>query len=159
MIDTLAEIVSRELELTEIRGEIDSEGEPLSVGLNLFVFVGDTETDIVLLANAVEVCVATYELEKDSNEDGVFVAKFEAVTEIVLLADCVPVKEFDTHDDTVFVTDEVIHATVVVVTEPSDVTVKSDDRVAVTDADELTVADELLLTVSVAVDITEAECV
>ena len=148
-----------ELLLLEISGESEFVGDPLTEGLNLFVFVGDTELDNVELVDTVEVADAIDELEKDTNEDGVFVAEFEAVTEIVPLTDCVPVNVFDIHDDTVCVTDDEIHAKVVVVTVASDVAVKSDDRVVVTEADKLTVADELLLTVSVAVDITEEDSV
>jgi hypothetical protein len=159
VIDTLAEMVSRELEVAEIRGDTDSEGEPLSVGLNLFVFVGVTEIDWVKLVDTVKVSDAVDVLEKDNNEDAVCVTKFEAVTESVPLTDCVPVNDVETHEDTVFVTEVEIHAEFVDVTVASDVTVKSGERVAVTDADKLTVADELLHTVSVAVERTVEDSV
>jgi len=152
-------MVSRELEVTEIRGDTDSEGEPLSVGLNLFVFVGVTEIDWVKLVDTVKVSDAVDVLEKDNKDDRVCVTKFEAVTESVPLTDCVPVNDVDKHDDTVFVTEVEIHAKVVVVAVACGVTVKSGERVAVTDADKLTVADELLHTVSVPVERTEEDSV
>jgi hypothetical protein len=159
VIDTLDEIVLREVVLIEIFGVPVSVDDPLTVGLNLFVFVGETEIECVTLVDTVKVSDAVDVLEKDNKGDRVCVTKFEAVTESVPLTDCVSVDDVETHEDTVFVTEVEIHAKVVVVAVASDVTVKSGERVAVTDADKLTVADELLHTVSVAVESTEEDSV